>query len=282
MCYNLQHLQKPLRLHINARYHRRTPTSVRTMVKFYDSIPDDLAEWALAQQVFFTASAPLTGKHINISPKGLPSSTFSIFDGNHAAYVDATGSGCETISHVYENGRITIMFCSFAKAPRIMRFFCMGSVVEWDNPRFEPLLRRMGKERIDGARAVILLDVYQAQTSCGFGVPLLMNSHGSEGSAGPDEKQPVLLDRDTLGHWASKQVESNTLLEYQAKWNASSLDGCPGMRAAIRDHGGVVWLALVKARGRKLAAQKEALGVGIVLGMVFLFGLQMLRIVPHL
>ena len=118
---------------------------------------------ALDQQVFFTASAPLTGKHVNISPKGLPSSTFSIFDPNHAAYVDATGSGSETISHVYENGRITIMFCSFAKSPRIMRFFCMGKVVEWDDVRFGQLLKRMGKERIEGARAVILLDVFKVR-----------------------------------------------------------------------------------------------------------------------
>ena len=116
---------------------------------------------ALSQQVFFTASAPLTGRHVNISPKGLPSSTFSIFDPNHAAYVDATGSGSETISHVYENGRITIMFCSFATSPRILRFFCTGEVIEWDDGRFEGLLRKMGKERIEGARAVILLDVFK-------------------------------------------------------------------------------------------------------------------------
>lgn len=153
------------------------------MVQFWDSIPNDLRDWvhhplspalllkptdsdvsqALNQQVFFTASAPLTGKHINISPKGLPSATFSIFDPNHAAYVDATGSGSETISHVYENGRITIMFCSFARSPRIMRFFCTGKVVEWDSPHFEGVLRRMGKVRIEGARAVILLDVFKVR-----------------------------------------------------------------------------------------------------------------------
>ena len=118
---------------------------------------------ALKQQVFFTASAPLTGKHVNVSPKGLPSSTFSIFDPNHAAYVDATGSGNETISHVYENGRITIMFCSFASAPRIMRFFCWGKVVEWDQPGFEGLIGKMGKEKIQGARAVVLLDVFKVR-----------------------------------------------------------------------------------------------------------------------
>lgn len=42
----------------------------------------------------------------------------------------------------------------------------MGSVVEWDDARFEPLVRRMGKKRIDGARAVILLDVYKVFVPC--------------------------------------------------------------------------------------------------------------------
>lgn len=244
------------------------------MVQFWDSIPDNLRDWALNQQVFFTASAPLTGKHVNISPKGLPSSTFSIFDPNHAAYVDATGSGSESISHVYENGRITIMFCSFAKSPRIMRFFCMGKVVEWDDPRFEGLLKRMGKERIEGARAVILLDVFKVQTSCGFGVPLLTTAPTSEDDKS-GEMKPVLLDRDTMGHWSHRKVETNTLLEWQAEYNSSSLDGCPGMRSAMRDHKDRVWLTLIKARMRRVGTQREAILVGIVLGMVFLLSVQM-------
>jgi len=37
----------------------------------------------------------------------------------------------------------------------------MGSVVEWDSPWFEPFLRKMGKGGIEGARAVILLDVFK-------------------------------------------------------------------------------------------------------------------------
>ena len=53
------------------------------------------------------------------------------------------------------------MFCSFAKSPRIMRFFCKGSVVEWDDARFEGLLGKMEKKRVEGARAVILLDVFK-------------------------------------------------------------------------------------------------------------------------
>lgn len=136
------------------------------MVKYYDSILPDLQEWALKQQVFFTASAPLHGKHINLSPKGLPSSSFAIFGPNEAGYIDATGSGVETVSHMYENSRITIMFCSFEASPRIMRFFCTGRVVEWDELEFERLMGRMVKQRIDGARAILLLHVFKV--SCSF------------------------------------------------------------------------------------------------------------------
>ena len=59
------------------------------------------------------------------------------------------------------------MFCSFARIPRILWFFFMGTVVEWDEPKFEGLLKKMGKERIAGARAVILLDVFKVCAAVG-------------------------------------------------------------------------------------------------------------------
>ena len=131
------------------------------MVKFYDSITPDLQEWAMKQAVFFVASAPLHGEHINLSPKGLPSSSFAIINPNLCAYVDATGSGIETIAHLQENGRCTVMFCSFDTSPRIMRFFCKGRAVAWNEPGFDDWLKRMGGKSFAGARAVILLDVFK-------------------------------------------------------------------------------------------------------------------------
>jgi hypothetical protein len=133
------------------------------MVKYYPSISEDHRDWALRQQVFFIASAPLAGDHINISPKGLPSSTLSVFDGDHVAYMDATGSGIETVSHLHENGRATIMFCSFDKCPRIMRWFCKGRVIEWNDPEFDVVLDRMKKNRIDGARAILYFEVFKGR-----------------------------------------------------------------------------------------------------------------------
>jgi len=131
------------------------------MPKYYKSLSDELRNWAYQQQVFFIASAPINGKHINVSPKGLPDSTFTVFDPNHVAYIDATGSGVETISHLYENGRATIMFCSFGPSPRIMRLFCTGKVVEYDDPDFDSLITRMDKAKVEGARAVISLEIFK-------------------------------------------------------------------------------------------------------------------------
>jgi hypothetical protein len=135
------------------------------MVQFFENIDTRLGEWALKQAVFFTASAPTSGKHVNISPKGLPSSSLAILSPNQVAYIDATGSGSETISHIYENGRVTLMFCSFDVSPRILRFFCTGRVVEWDDKDFETWLARMGNKKVQGARAVIVLDVFKVGPS---------------------------------------------------------------------------------------------------------------------
>lgn len=141
---------------------------VGKMVKFYDSIDDNLAQWAMEQPVFFTATAPLRGSHINLSPKGLPSTSFSILTPNLCGYVDATGSGIETISHIQENGRATIMFCSFDASPRIMRLFCRGRVIPWNHPEFDGWRERMGGKQFTGMRAVVVLDVWKVSRNRSF------------------------------------------------------------------------------------------------------------------
>jgi hypothetical protein len=40
------------------------------------------------------------------------------------------GLGVETISHIRENGRVTIMFNSFEGPPRILRLYGIGTPVE--------------------------------------------------------------------------------------------------------------------------------------------------------
>ena len=112
------------------------------------------------------------------------------------------------------------------------------------------------------------------QSSCGFGVPILTTAP-SEEEAGWGEVRPVLLDRDTMGHWSHRKVETNTLLDYQAEMNSRSLDGCPGMRSAMRDRGEQVWFMVLKARMRRLGTEREAILVGIFIGVALLLALQM-------
>ena len=94
------------------------------MATFHEKLTPDLIEWIGDQHVFFVATAPTEGGHVNVSPKGYDS--FRVLDDMRVAYLDLTGSGAETIAHTRQNGRITIMFCAFVGPPRIMRLFGTG------------------------------------------------------------------------------------------------------------------------------------------------------------
>ena len=82
------------------------------MADFFNEMGDDIIAFINEQQMFFTATAPQSGR-INLSPKGM--NTFRCLDRKTAAYLDLTGSGNETSAHLTENGRMTIMFCSFGR-----------------------------------------------------------------------------------------------------------------------------------------------------------------------
>ena len=88
------------------------------MGKEYPIIDDSIREWIEKQKVFFVSTAPLaTDGLVNCSPKGLD--TFRVLDERSIAYLDLTGSGVETIAHLKENGRITIMMCAFEGPPNL-------------------------------------------------------------------------------------------------------------------------------------------------------------------
>ena len=262
---------------------------IHANMKLLDSLPDNLADWIRRQPVFFTGSAPTHGPHINVSPKGCVDSHFAILGPNQCAYIDRTGSGCETISHSYENGRLCIMFMSFGSAPRILRLFCRSSVVEWDCPGFQDLVRRVAggkREAFDAARAVILCDIWQVQTSCGYGVPRVKRDIYAPGEDGPADSVAQALhggggdpegkldelcvfeDRPTMDAWAAEKVQTNKVLDYQGKNNVSSLDGLPGLRAARRDVGQTLWVADAAARARRILAEGEAVAAGFVMALL--------------
>lgn len=49
-------------------------------------------------------------------------------------------TGIETVSHIRENGRITVMFCAFEGPPRIVRLFGTGMCLDLpgDVPENQP------------------------------------------------------------------------------------------------------------------------------------------------
>lgn len=139
---------------------------------FYETIPDSLVPWILAQKMFCVATAPLSGRgHVNISPKG--GAYFGVLDKQTFWYLDLTGSGSETIAHLYEpgNGRITIMFNAFEGPARILRLFGKGRVLENGTGAFDTFVKKHDVQLLPGARAIVLVDVHQVGTSCGFSVP---------------------------------------------------------------------------------------------------------------
>ena len=176
----------------------------------YDSVTEELQRFIEAQRMFFVATAP-TGDagRLNLSPKGLD--TFRVLDPHTVAYLDFVGSGVETIAHLRENGRVTVMFCAFEGPPNIVRLYGRGEAVEPADPRFEALTKSF--PQAPGVRAVILIQVERASDSCGYGVPLF-------------EYQG---ERTALGAWAMKKTPEE-LVEYQRNRNARSIDGLPGLR----------------------------------------------------
>jgi predicted pyridoxine 5'-phosphate oxidase superfamily flavin-nucleotide-binding protein len=102
------------------------------MAKVFDEIGDGLREFIEAQPVFFVATAPSgSGGHVNVSPKG-GRGLFRVTGPLGFAYVDLMGSGVETIAHLRENGRITVMVAAFDGPPKIVRLHGSGRVVEAD------------------------------------------------------------------------------------------------------------------------------------------------------
>ncbi|GGS05830.1 pyridoxamine 5'-phosphate oxidase family protein [Streptomyces nojiriensis] len=143
------------------------------MGKLYERIDGRLRKFIEEQPVFFTATAPLTGDgHVNLSPKGR-AGTLVVIDEQTLAYLDFGGSGAETIAHVRENGRITLMWCAFSGPPNIVRIHGEGEAVFRDDPRWGELIALFGEADGPAARAVILVHARRIADVCGYAVPLM-------------------------------------------------------------------------------------------------------------
>jgi Pyridoxamine 5'-phosphate oxidase len=179
------------------------------MGKVYEQLDEKLAAFIRAQKIFFVATAPLSSEgSVNVSPKGYDS--LAVIDERTVAYLDLGGSGAETLAHVRENGRITLMFCAFEGAASILRLYGQGRAVTFGEPGFAELKALF--PAFERARAVVVVDVTRIADSCGWGVPLF------EFKA-EREQLHRHVDHRPFDEWAERRYETNAL----------SIDGLPAL-----------------------------------------------------
>tara|TARA_B100000678_G_scaffold6146_1_gene5296 strand:+ start:7997 stop:8545 length:549 start_codon:yes stop_codon:yes gene_type:complete len=182
-------------------------------MKLYEKLDDRIRNFIAKQHVFFVATAPRADDgHINLSPKGYDS--FVVIDDLTVAWLDLGGSGIETLAHLKENGRITIMFCAFEGAANILRLYGQGEAVQFDDERFPDLLALF--PNYEKARAIVVVKLDRIQDSCGWGVPFM----------------EFKSERDQLNRYVDRPDRS--LDDWKTKWrtgNATSIDGLPGIES---------------------------------------------------
>lgn len=179
------------------------------MAKVYDALDDRLIAFIKAQKLFFVATAPLSAEgSVNVSPKGYDSLT--VIDPLTVAYADLGGSGIETLAHLRENGRLTLMFCAFEGAASILRLYGRGEAVNFDEPGFAEKMALF--PAIDRARSVIILHIDRIADSCGWGVPFM----------------DFVSERDQLMRHNAHRPEAEWR-ERRYDSNSTSIDGLPGL-----------------------------------------------------
>ena len=186
------------------------------MGKTYERIDGRLRDFIEAQPMFFVATAPLSGDGtVNLSPKGLRG-CFAVLDEHTVAYLDFAGSNAETIAHLRENGRITLMWCAFTGPPNIVRVHGRGEPVFRDDPRWAGLLSHFTD--IDpgphGLRAVIVVHAELIRDTCGYAVPFMTYD----------------ADRDLHERRFAREDDASLSAYFAGKDHvATSIDGLPGL-----------------------------------------------------
>jgi len=175
------------------------------MGKDHEQITDDDRGFIENQRLFFVSTAPLREQgHINLSPKGFD--CFRVLSPARVGYLDIVGSGNETSAHLFENGRITFMFCAFDGRPKILRLYGKGYTVLPGDAEWDDLSKQFSI--LPATRQIIVADIYKVKKSCGFGVPLYEYSG----------------ERDHAFKWAENKGNEG-LEAYKKENNRVSMDG---------------------------------------------------------
>jgi len=172
------------------------------MAEQFPALENKHIEFIRQQQLYFVGTAGSEG-YVNVSPKGMDS--FRITGASEVVWLNLTGSGNESAAHVLENGRMTVMFCSFDKQPLIMRLYGMASVIHPRDDDWAELAALFPDYA--GARQIFRLKLDLVQTSCGYAVP----------------RYQLIEERSTLTNWADKRGSAGIEQYWQDK-NTHSLD----------------------------------------------------------
>jgi len=136
------------------------------MSEKFTALAEQHIEFIQDQHLFFVGTAGSEG-FVNVSPKGMDS--FRVINNSQVVWLNLTGSGNETAAHVLENKRMTVMFCSFAKQPLILRLYGKAETIHPRDKEWSGLAALFPD--YTGARQFFVLDIEMVQTSCGYAVP---------------------------------------------------------------------------------------------------------------
>lgn len=170
------------------------------MGKFERELTEELIEFIKEQKIFFVATAPSDDGRVNLSPKGYDS--FKVINHETMAYLDYAGSGNETANHIKDNGKVTLMWCSFDNTPLILRAYCYGEVIEKNSTTYKQYMNTLFPEIAPlSARQIFICKIEAIQTSCGYGVPLY----------------EYMGERATMKQWTENKLVKGELDQYIEK-----------------------------------------------------------------
>lgn len=156
-----------------------------------------------AQKIFFVGTATETGR-VSVSPKGMDS--LVVLGSKRIAWLNVTGSGNETSTHIQSNPRMTVMFCAFEGNPLVLRLYGKAKVLHRSDQEWNELITAF--KPLPGARQIFDLAVDLVQSSCGMSIPYF----------------DYVGERELLNDWATKRGEAG-IRQYWADKNQVSIDG---------------------------------------------------------
>jgi len=176
---------------------------VYQMGKQFSELSSKHIEFIEQQKIFFVGTAADTG-NVNLSPKG--GDSLRVISSTQIAWLNLTGSGNESASHVLKNPRMTLMFCAFEGSPLILRAYGEAKVLHNKDTEWQEYSKLFPDSM--AARQIFVLDINLVQSSCGMSVPYFKYKE----------------DRDDLAKWSERQGQEN-IEKYWLKKNQQSIDG---------------------------------------------------------